>query len=253
MNKKYEAVFMYLLGVSIFILLWELLSLYFNSAIILPGPVETGKKLIQIIPTKHFLTALAASFARVILSLLFSVPPGIALGLLSALNRRLDFFIRPFFNFIAATPVMAIILIIFLWLGAELTPVFTAFLVVFPVMAANTRQAARHINAGFLELFNAFDMTRKEKLRYLYIPEILPYIKAALASSLSLSWKVTVAAEVLVQPLFSLGSGLQNAKANLETAELFAWTIATLIAASLCTALFAVIENHEKHKSPIHT
>jgi NitT/TauT family transport system permease protein len=44
---------------------------------------------------------------------------------------------------------------------------------------------------------------------------------------------VVVASEVLVQPLLALGTGMQRAKAQLETPELFAWTLATVIAAAL--------------------
>jgi NitT/TauT family transport system permease protein len=50
-----------------------------------------------------------------------------------------------------------------------------------------------------------------------------------------------VAAEVLVQPLRSLGTGMQQAKAQLATPELFAWTIATVAAAALTQGIFSLI------------
>ena len=53
-------------------------------------------------------------------------------------------------------------------------------------------------------------------------------------------WKVVVAAEVLVQPLRSLGAGMQQAKAQLETPELFAWTVATVIAAAATQAVISI-------------
>jgi NitT/TauT family transport system permease protein len=77
-------------------------------------------------------------------------------------------------------------------------------------------------------------MSLKERLRHLYIPSIMPFVLGGLKSSLSLCWKVVVAAEVLVQPFRSLGTGMPQAKARLEPPELFSWTLATVIAASLC-------------------
>ena len=50
-----------------------------------------------------------------------------------------------------------------------------------------------------------------------------------------------VAAEVLVQPLRSLGTGMQQAKARLETPELFAWTAATVAAAALSQAVLTLL------------
>jgi NitT/TauT family transport system permease protein len=70
---------------------------------------------------------------------------------------------------------------------------------------------------------------------------LIPYLLAGARSSLSLCWKVIVAAEVIAQPARSLGAGMQAAKAMLETTELFAWTAATVLLAGLTeTALFAL-------------
>jgi NitT/TauT family transport system permease protein len=136
---------------------------------------------------------------------------------------------------------MAVILIAFLFLGAEKTPVFTAFLMVFPVMAATTMEGVRMTDPGLRELFKVYKIKTLDTLRYLYIPSLSPFILGGLGSSLSLCWKVVVAAEVLVQPLRSLGTGMQQAKARLETPELFAWTIATVSAAAFTQGLFTVL------------
>jgi NitT/TauT family transport system permease protein len=104
---------------------------------------------------------------------------------------------------------------------------------VFPVMAANTIEGIHQVDPKLKELFIIYRMNLKETLRYLYIPSIMPFILGGLRSSLSLCWKVVVAAEVLVQPLRSIGTGMQQAKAQLETTELFAWTLATVLAAAL--------------------
>jgi NitT/TauT family transport system permease protein len=132
---------------------------------------------------------------------------------------------------------MSVILIAFLAFGAEKTPIFTAFLMVFPVIAANTIAGVKAVDPNLVEMFKVYYPGRLEKLRYLYIPSLLPYLAAGIRSALSLGWKVTVAAEVLVQPLSALGTGMQLAKAQLETPELFAWTAATVIAAALSDLL----------------
>ena len=104
---------------------------------------------------------------------------------------------------------------------------------IFPVVAANVIEGISSTDSRLKELFTAFRMSRRETFKYLYIPSLVPFILGALRSSLSLCWKVVVAAEVIVQPVMSLGSGMQQAKAQLETPELFAWTAATVIAAAL--------------------
>jgi NitT/TauT family transport system permease protein len=136
---------------------------------------------------------------------------------------------------------MSVILIAFLFLGSGRTPVFTAFLMVFPVMAANTIEGMNSTDSRLKELFTAFRMSGGETLRYLYIPSLVPFILGGLRASLSLCWKVVVAAEIIVQPLRSLGTGMQQAKAMLETPELFAWTAATVIAAASTQGILSLV------------
>jgi NitT/TauT family transport system permease protein len=110
----------------------------------------------------------------------------------------------------------------------------------------------RAVDPKLTELFKVYGLSGFEKLRYLYIPALLPYLAAGLHSGLSLGWKVIVAAEVLVQPLSALGTGMQMAKAQLETPELFAWTAATVIAAALSDILldlFGLFLARKKHHS----
>jgi len=109
------------------------------------------------------------------------------------------------------------------------------------VITFNIIEGINSADSKLKELFVSFRMSRRETLKYLYIPTLIPFILGGLRSSLSLCWKVIVAAEVIVQPLRSLGTGMQHAKANLETQELFAWTAATVIAAALSQGALSLI------------
>jgi len=219
-------------GIIFLLLIWELAARIYGSGLILPGPAPVIARLIALVPTPRFARALGGSFLRVMGGIFIAVPLGMAAGIAAGLDRRMNAFLKPLFSVISATPVMSVILIAFLFLGSGRTPVFTAFLMVFPVMAANTIEGMRSTDQKLKELFIAFRMSRRETLKYLYIPSLAPFILGGLRSSLSLCWKVVVAAEVMVQPLRSLGTGMQIAKAQLETPELFAWTAATIIAAA---------------------
>ncbi|AEF86052.1 putative ABC transporter, permease protein [Treponema primitia ZAS-2] len=229
-----------LAGIVSFIALWEIGALAAGSDLIFPGPLPAARRFVELLQSPRFLRALGGSFLRVLLGILLSAPLGMVLGIAAGLDKRFSAFLSPFFSVIAATPVMAVILIAFLVFGSERTPVFTAFLMVFPVMAANAMAGVRAVDPKLRELFALYGLSRSETVRRLYIPAIKPFILGGMRSSLSLCWKVVVASEVLVQPLLALGTGMQRAKAQFETPELFAWTAATVIAAALSEALFTL-------------
>jgi NitT/TauT family transport system permease protein len=233
--------FWILLGAAALLALWELAARIVGTNLLLPGPRAAAAAFIKIIQTPRFLASLGQSFLRVLLGIAISAPLGIAVGIAASLDRRIGLLIKPLFTVISATPVMSVILIAFLWFGQDRTPVFTAFLMVFPVMAANTMAGVRSVDPGLRELFAVYQVSRRDSLRYLYLPGILPFVLGGLRGGLSLCWKVVVAAEVLVQPFRALGTGMQNAKSHLETPELFAWTAATVIAAALSQFVLTVI------------
>jgi len=253
-NKAYSALPWTIAGIAFLLLVWELAARLYDSSLILPGPLPVLGRLAALVQTRRFLSALGGSFLRVLGGIVIAVPLGIAAGIAAGMDKKAGAFLKPLFSIVSATPVMSVILIAFLFLGAGRTPVFTAFLMVFPVMAANTIEGMRSTDSKLKELFTAFRMNRRETLRFLYIPSLVPFLLGGLRSSLSLCWKVVVAAEVMVQPLGSLGAGMQQAKAQLETPELFAWTAATVIAAALTEAvLFLAIRLYSRSRKRSET
>ncbi|GHV95739.1 ABC transporter permease [Spirochaetia bacterium] len=228
-------------GILILLVLWQTISLLRGSELLLPGPLPVLRQFTRLVTNGRFLRSLADSCFRVFLGMFISIPLGIIAGVASGLDRRIASLLKPLFQVISATPVMSVILIAFLWFGQERTPVFTSFLVIFPVIAANTTQGILSLDPKLKELFAVYRLSPKERFFSLYLPGIAPFVLGGLRSGLSLCWKVVVAAEVLIQPRHALGTGMQAAKSQLETAELFAWTAGAVIAAALSQLLLSCI------------
>jgi NitT/TauT family transport system permease protein len=242
-NRRKTAFLWTTAGILLLLAIWEAASLLRGSELLLPGPLSAARQFVRLMGTRRFLRSLAESSVRVFSGMLLSVPLGVIAGIAAGLNRRAGALLKPLFQVISATPVMSVILIAFLWFGQERTPVFTAFLMIFPVIAANTIAGISSLDPKLKELFAVYRLSRKERFWSLYLPGIAPFVLGGLRSGLSLCWKVVVAAEVLVQPRFSLGAGMQAAKAQLETPELFAWTAGTVIAAALSQVLLSCMLN----------
>ena len=56
----------------------------------------------------------------------------------------------------------------------------------------------------------------------------VPFFKSAAVTALGMAWKAGIAAEVLCTPDGTVGKMIAHAKRDIETAELFAWTIAVV-------------------------
>jgi NitT/TauT family transport system permease protein len=229
-------------GTAALIALWALAARALGSELVLPGPLAVLRRLAALAGSAKLWLAVAGSLGRVAWSLVLAVPLAVAAGLAAGRLPAFGAFVRPLFAVVSATPVLAVILIALLVFGQESTPVFAAFLMLFPVMAGNVVAGSRAVDRRLAEAARIYGFTRFDRIIHLYWPSLAPYLAAGLRATVSLAWKVVVAAEVLAQPRFSLGAGMQSAKAQLETAELFAWTVATILLAGGTEALFSRLE-----------
>ena len=85
------------------------------------------------------------------------------------------------------------------------------------------------MDPGMLEMARVFRIPWWKKLRYLYLPQILPFFRSGCTLAIGLSWKSGVAAEVIGMPRGTIGEHLQQAKVYLDTPDLFCWTVVIVL------------------------
>ena len=112
---------------------------------------------------------------------------------------------------------------------------------VFPVVYTNVINGITNVDAKLLEMAKVYGISPLKKLLYIYLPDVMPFFVSACTVSLGLCWKSGIAAEVIGQPTGSIGDMLYKAKIYLETADLFAWTLAIVIISVLFEKLFLFI------------
>jgi len=235
------------LGALALLLIWEFSARALASEIVLPSPLRVARTAAELFPTARFLSALQATFLRGMASFGISMAGGGAVGLACGLSPVFTAALAPALTVIRATPVLAVILLALIWFPDWAVPVFAAVLMAFPVVVADVRQGVRAVDPGLLEMARLFRLRKRDRLRSIYVPALAPHLAAASHGALGLCWKVIVAGEVLSQPARALGTGMNRARIDLETAEVFAWTLAGIL---LCAATDAAF-NLFKKKEPL--
>lgn len=214
-----------IIGISLWFVIWQVTSKTVDNIYILPSPLLTLKTLGVLMQTPEFLGQITATLYRVFLGFVGSVCLGAVLGIASGLNRWIRDFIKPFVVVVRSTPVISVIIIIILWVETDAVPIFIAFLMGFPIMWQSAYEGLHQTDHKKLQMARAFDVKKIDILRAIYLPSIRPYIITGIISVLGISWKVTVAAEVMSFPKQAIGSRLFESKLYIDTSEVFAWTI----------------------------
>jgi len=149
---------------------------------------------------------------------------------------------------IRSVPVLSLILLAIIWFRTELVPVFICFLVVFPIISGSVTAGVRQVDPELLEMARIYRKSRTEVLRHIYLPSILPFLSSGISTGLGLTWKSVVAAEVLSMPLRGMGTAMQTAQLQLDTAVLFGWTVLVVFLAGLFDGLIQLTEIRSRRR-----
>jgi NitT/TauT family transport system permease protein len=218
-----------LAAVLVLAAVWKTASLLVGSEIILPSPESTFKEFFLLLAAREFWSSLGATLLRGAAGFVLSCGAGLLIGIPAGLKPGFRLFIRPFISVVKSVPVMSIILLALIWFQSDAVPVFVAFLMTFPIVCGNVMEGVGQSEKLLIEMAALFRVSRRTTLIHVYIPSLFPYFIAGASTALGITWKVVIAAEVLSQPVRALGSGLQEARIELNTAEVFAWTAAAIL------------------------
>ena len=234
-------------AIIFWLLVWQGLSmllraLYPHGALLLASPLSALERLFVLAGTAAFWQAVLVSSARIFGGFLLSCALAVVLAALAARFSRVEELLAPLVAVIKAVPVASFIILALVWLDSRGLAFFISALMVFPPVYLNVLEGVRCTDTSLLEMARVFRVPFSRTLRGIYLPQVLPYFRAAVSVALGLCWKAGTAAEVIGLSGGTIGERLYTAKVYFETPDLFAWT-AVIVLLSACFEklfLFAV-------------
>jgi NitT/TauT family transport system permease protein len=212
-----------------------------GADIILPAPERVLSTLVDIASDDGFAAALSATALRGLVSFGVSMALGVSLGFAAGVSDRFRAMLGPILTVTRATPVLAIILLAMIWFPSGVVPVFSAVVMAFPVAVADVAAGVRSADPRLLDMAKSFGVPPGDVASRIRFPSAAPHLASAARNAIGLSWKVVVAGEVLSQPARAVGTGMQNARIMLETAEVFAWAAVGVLLCALSDAVFDLL------------
>lgn len=228
------------LAAAFWIFIWQAVCSAVNEEILVPSPEKVLLRLLQLSQTAVFWITVADSMLRIVGGFLIGILAGIFISALTTESRLCRHLFSPVISTVKATPVASFIILAMVWMHAQFVPVFTASLIVMPIVWANVSEGIRKTDQNLLEMGRMFRFSKSSTLKNILIPSIMPYLLAACTTGLGLAWKAGVAAEVLSTVPLSIGGQIHDAKIYIETPDLFAWTAVVIL-------LSVVLENGMLH------
>ena len=216
---------------------WYAAAYFVKSELLLPYPHDVIRSLLTLMATGEFYLSVLFSVLRILGGFLIGIIAGLFCGIVSSVSKLSDVLISPMMTVIRSTPVASFIILTLVWFENTAVPIFISFLMVTPIIYAQTMLGINKCDKDILEMTHAYGFTFKRSLVHFWIPSVKPYFISGLLTSMGLAWKAGIAAEVLCSPSPSIGKDLYEAKKYLETPDMLAWTLTVIIMSMLLERL----------------
>ncbi|MDR1709317.1 MAG: ABC transporter permease [Candidatus Accumulibacter sp.] len=177
--------------------LWQAATSFrWIEPVFLPAPAAVVKAFWYMLTKQDLLMDVWASVFIIAQAFVYGTLLGVGLGFAAGLSRRVELFFGGTINTLRHIPTVAWIPLVVVWLGlgAPAKIVVLAKSIFIPVFL-NTLQAIRGVDRNFIELAQALKLTRRQLIRRVVLPAILPVVMVTLRYSVGLSWALVVVAE----------------------------------------------------------
>lgn len=219
----------YIFSIFFWIGIWQIISMIIGQEILLVSPFSAIKRLIELSVEMVFWNSILFSFIKITTGFILAFIIGIVMAIISSNNKNFKILIEPLILTIQSIPVASFIILCLIWVSSKNLSILISFLIVLPVVYRNILDGINSIPNELNDMAKVFKVNKVKKIRYIYMSEVAPYLRAACSISLGLCWKAGIAAEVIGMPVNSIGEKLYQAKIYLNTPDLFAWTIVIII------------------------
>lgn len=212
---------------------WQIASMAVSSEFVLAGPLDAAAALVRLLPSDEFWRSIGFSLIRIAGGCAIAYLLAVPLALIAAALPAIRTLLQPAMSAIKGTPIACTVVALLIWFGSRNISAIAVGLAVIPGVYFGVLQGLDRADPRMRDLFRTFNAPAPVRLLARTWPAILPYLRAASQSVLGMSWKAGIAAELIGVPTGSVGERIYQAKLLLETADLFAWTIAVVALAWL--------------------
>src|SRR5437870_1578610 len=232
------------LSVSLFLFVWEMVGNVYQiiNPMFMSAPSLIGKAAVQLFGSGEIWNDLYVSGIEFgwgyLLSVIVGVPFGIAIGW----YKRFAYICDPFVNAMNATPRVALLPLVIIWLGiGVLSKVGIIFLgAVFPLLI-NTRDGVKTTPANLLTAARSFGASEWQIFKSVVLPSTVPFILTGLRLAVGRALIGVMVGE-LYAATAGIGFMITVAGATFQTDKVF---VGVLIFAISGMTLTAVIDRYE--------
>jgi len=216
------------ISLLLLLLLWQWGAQQYSS-VILPTPGSVWTALQALVLEGRMFPAIGATAFHVLVGFGLAVLVGGMLGISAGTQPLIQQAIAPIATALLGTPPIAWLVLTMVWFGlGHSNSIFTVAVTVGPILFTAGADAIGTLDRQLLGVAQVYQLRGWVLFESLYWPHLVSRLLPVMVAGLGLSWRVAIMSEVLATPN-GIGAELNTARANLDTAEVMAWIVVTIL------------------------
>lgn len=165
-----------------FFIFWEIgARVGFINAFFFASPIKVFEAAIYEVQLPRLWNDFRVSGTELFAGYIAAVVLGIPLGIFAGWYRRFNYFIDPWLNFLYATPRVALLPLIVLWVGIGIeSKIMVVFLGAFFTIVLNTLHGVRTADTRLLDVAKSFGASQGRIFISVVLPGSIPFILAGM-------------------------------------------------------------------------
>ena len=240
MSRK-QGVLYAVLSLAIVIIVWFIAAAAVGVEFLLPSPLDTAKSLIALFKMPELYGGIAKTTVHAVLAFVMAFFAAGVLAVLASLNSVIERLLSPIVLIIRVAPTMSVIFLSILWIASENSPYLVGVFVLFPILYSRILSAIKAVDRDVLEMAKVYRVRKRDIVFGIYLPFVGNSVLDECPGLLSFGIKLAVSGEAVAQSGINIGSLMSSSKANLETADLIAYTVIAILLGFILEQLFKLI------------
>ena len=227
-------------------ILWEILG-QMDVSILLPPLSAVLVKMVEIIPSQSFLSALAVTARGFLTGTILAALIGVPLGILMGKSIIVDRMLLPWVNMFLSAPLSALVPVLMVLFGiGEQTVIITTLLFAVWIIMLNARAGVMQISPSLVEMARSFGATPWQAFREIYFWAALPEIIAGVRIGLLRAVKGVIIGQLLVS-IIGFGRLFELYSTNFLMAHFWAILLVLFFFAFVFAEIFAILERRVRY------
>ena len=228
-------------SVAAILIAWQVYGGSINP-ILLSDPSAVAVAFVDMVRDGSLGHALASSLQVLGLGFLFGAVAGVVIGLAAGRSETVAALIDLPVKALYAVPAVALVPVIVLWFGFEVTTktIVVFFFVIFPALI-NTTRGVREVDPELVEVARSFCSSERRMWFDLILPSALPFIVTGLRLAIGRALIGVIVAEFYTS-LSGLGDLITTNASNFQTARMFVPIVVIALLGVFFTALLELAE-----------